>query len=184
MIDSISMSSEDLRIKDVPSIEDLEKIEAYNDEESREQEMVQDFVQTELLERFVDKDDRYDSSRRALGTNQFEYGDVKGNLSNFFGAVSGRVFRPEGRDMSDRDLKKIAGASTGESMHNKARNMYQSALENAGYELDDPSEDELIETAEQALDDIEREMFSVEAGDSMREAYGEAVRSIEEYRSS
>ncbi|MFB6115680.1 MAG: hypothetical protein ABEK04_05360 [Candidatus Nanohalobium sp.] len=179
-----SMSSEDLRLEDVPSIEDLEKIERYIDEEDSEGEMLRHFVQSELLERMVEKDDRYDETTKSLKGNEFDYGDIRGVLKTHFGSISGRVFTPEDEDISVSDIGRISGASTGNTMHSKAMNTYESALKNAGYELDDPSEEDLIETAERALEEIDNEAFSIDIEDSTREAYGEAVRRIEEYRNS
>jgi hypothetical protein len=182
MPDSISMNSEDIRIGEVPSIDDLEVIEEYVDSSEREGQMFERFVQTELLKRFVDQDDRYDETRRDLNGNEFDYGEISGKLRSNFGKISGRVFRPEGRDISDRDLGRISGATTGNTMHNKAMNSYQSALENAGYELDDPDEQEIVETAEKALEEIENDSFSIDIENTTREAYGEAVKRIEQYR--
>lgn len=175
------MSSEDLRLEEVPSIEDLEKIESYEPEE--ESKMFDHFVQSELLGRMVEKDDRYDETRDSLKGNEFDYDDVRGVLRTHFGSISGKVFRPGDRDPSVSDMGMIAGASTGNTMHSKAMGSYESALENAGYELEDPSEEELVEKAEQALDEIDNEGFSIDIEDSTREAYGEAVKRIEEYRS-
>lgn len=183
MNNTISMSSDDLRLDEVPSIKDLEKIEKYNPADDQESEMFEGFVQSELLKRFVDQDDRYDATKKKINGNEFDYGEISGRLKNFSNdEISVRVFKPEGRDINDRDMGLISGASTGKTMQKSARKKYQSSLENAGYELDDPSEEELIETAERALEEIDHERFSVPVEHSTREAYGEAFNMIEEYR--
>lgn len=182
MKESLSMSSDDLRMEDVPSLEDLETIEAYVDPEEDKGNMFRGFVQDKILGELVEKDDRYDETRRNLSGNEFEYHDIRGALRHHFGSISGRVFRPEGRDISDKDLGMIGAASLGDTTHNKATSKYQSALKKAGYELDDSSVQELVETANKALDDIDSETFSIDIENNTREAYGEAVKKIQEYR--
>lgn len=182
MTESRSMSSEDLRLEDVPSLEDLETIEAYVDPEEDEGNMFRGFVEDKILEELVEKDDRFDESRRNLSGNEFEYGEIRGALRHYFGSVSGRVFRPEGRDISDKDLGMIGAASLGDTTDNKAMSKYESALEKAGYEVEDRSVEKVVETANQALDDIESETFSIDIENTTREAYGEAIKRIEEYK--
>ena len=73
------MSSEDLRLEEVPSIDDLERIEAYTDSENQVDRTFQNFVQGELLERFVENDDRYDETTHTLSGEEFDYGDIRGS---------------------------------------------------------------------------------------------------------
>lgn len=177
------MSSEDLRLGEVPTIEDLEKIEVYEPDDEDGSQTFDHFVQSELLERLVEKDDRYDETRRSLKGNKFDYDESRGILRTHFGSISGRVFLPEEEDISVSDMGMISGASTGNTMHSKAMSSYESALESVGYDLDDPSEEDIVQAADRALDEIDSETFSVDIEDSTREAYGEAVKRIEEYRS-
>ena len=182
MTDLISMSSRDLRLKDVPNLEELEKIEDYTDKEDRVGELFQTFVQDEILGRLVEQDDRYDESRDTLGGHLIEYGDVKGDLDAKFGSINGTVFDPEERDMDAKDLAYIGGASTGKTMNSRAIRKYSTALENAGYQVEDSSKEGIIDAAETALEEIDRQRFSIDIEGSTREAYEEAVEKIEDYR--
>lgn len=171
-----SMNLSETRLREVPSVEDLEKIERRLSPQAEKYEvnMLQAFTRKEIVERLAEEDDSLENTEYTLEGNVFKYEGLKGRIDADENSVNVAFF--EAHDNLDvRDILRIGGASTGRTMHEKAMNSYRSSLEKAGYDVNNLDAENLAETAEKALEDLGYGSFEVEIDDSVREAYSEAI---------
>lgn len=178
--DGMSMSLDESRIREIPSLEGLEKVERHlhSQERSSEKNILEDFTQGEIVKRLAKRDDRLEGASYTLQGNTFDYGDMRGRIDSFSGEINVSTFEPGEEDFSVQTALRIGGAKSGRTMHSKAVSTYRSALQNAGYDAEELDEEVLQETASQALEDMNYDSFSVEIDDSTREAYDKAVQKI------
>ena len=178
-MDSLSMSKDETRMGEIPSVQDLEKVESYlnSKDESHEKRILQGFNRGEIVDRLAQNDERLEKVKDTLQGNTFDYEERRGRIDSSRKKIHAMTFEPGEEDFRTSTALRIGGAETGKTMHKKAMSMYQSALENAGYDVEKDTE-ALQETAAQAMDDMDYRSFQVEIEDSTREAYNETVEKI------
>lgn len=178
-----AMNLSETRIREVPSVEDLEKIERWLDPQPSgfEVDTLEAFTREEILERLAEDDERLEDTEYTLNGNSFSYEGLKGSISVEGDSIYLSVFEPGEKDLEIRDVMRIGGASRGETMHKRAVSNYRNSLRKAGYEADELEEEALAEKAGEALDELGYRSFEVEINDCTREAYEEAVEKIRDH---
>ncbi len=178
-----SMNVSETRLREVPSVEDLEKIERRLEPQAEgyEVDTLQAFNRGEIVGRLAEQDERLEETEYTIGGNKFSYEGLKGRIDADEETVNVEVFEAGETDLGVRDVMRIGGASTGRTMHDKAVSTYRNALRKAGYDAEKLDDEALAETAEHALEEVKYEGFEVEIESSAREAYEETVEILEEY---
>ena len=173
------MDLSETRLREVPAVEDLEKVERRLRPQADKYEIniLQSFTRQEIVERLAEDDERLSSTGYTIRGNVFEYEGLEGRIDADEETVRVDAFDSQA-DLSVRDVLRIGGASTDRTMHDKAMSSYRTSLQKAGYDVNKKAE-ELVETAQQALEDLGYESFEVEIDGSAREAYEEVISKLE-----
>jgi len=173
------MNLGETRLREIPTVEDLEKIERKLRPQADKYEVniLQSFTRQEIVERLAEDDERLSDTVYTIWGNVFEYEGLEGRIDADEESLRVDVFDAQ-EDLDVRDVMRIGGASKGRTMHGKAVSSYRTSLQKAGYDADDLDGEELAETARQALEDLGYESFEVEIDGSAREAYEEAISKL------
>jgi hypothetical protein len=167
-----SMNVSETRLREVPSMEDLEKIERRLEPQPDKYEVniSKAFTRGEIVERLAEQDERLEDTEYTIGGKTFSYEGLEGVIDVDEDRIHVEVFESGENDLDVRDVKRIGGASTGRTMHDRGVSTYRNFLQKAGYDADELNEEALMENAEEALEDLGYESFEVEIDGSAREA--------------
>lgn len=180
--ETVSLSSSDVRFYDVPSIEDLERIEQRLDVGEQLDRRVRDHLASELVKRLAENDERLGETSESLIGTAFQKDEYHGRIDDHFGEVISTIFDASEYDIHISTAMKIAGASSMESYAEHEWEAYTNAMESAGFETDNWTDEDLHENSNAFLEEVGYEDIDAEINSrTTREAYEEVVSGLLDY---